>query len=87
MLEYQKACELEKLNGISNAEFQFGFPTNHINLESETPETQLFSAFSFSTSSNELDSIVLPSSGMIPKDIKVLINGVDDSLLKIVKLN
>ena len=35
-------------------------------------------------SSSELDSVVLPlHHGMLPKNIKVLINGIDDSVLKI----
>ena len=74
MLEYQKECELEELNGGIVSECD-----SPISQESET----LCSGVTFDTSSSDLNSIVLPSHGIFQNDIKVSINGVDGSLLKI----
>ena len=75
MLQYQKECESEKLN-------------DDIISDCNSPVSQKCEAcshpqLSSDISSSELDSIVLPSHGILPKDIKVSINGINDSLLKI----
>ena len=77
MLEYQRECESEKLNDGIISESECNSPKN------QESESYLCPTLSSYISSSEVDSIVLPLHGMLPKDIKVLINGIDDSLLKI----
>ena len=74
VLQYQKECESEKLND----------DISHCNSSvSQKCEACSYPQLSSDISSSELDSIVLPSHGILPKDIKVSINGINDSLLKI----